>query len=126
MKRLVLDAASFLDWFAPDGSGRALRAQYEAGSLAILAPRSFPADVLGLLARREPWPTEGLQSIAAEIDLVGFELRDPATTDLATWIANGLRPDRAAYPALASTLGLRLATNDPDLARVAAALVDGA
>jgi predicted nucleic acid-binding protein len=122
MRRLVLDARLFLEWFAPEGAGRSMRREYEAGALAVAAPRSLPADVLGLLAGREGWPLERLPEVAAQLDRLAFELHEPTSGSLARWISRGLPPDRAAYPALAADLDLRIATADPELARVASSL----
>jgi predicted nucleic acid-binding protein len=125
VRRLVLDAPLFLAWFEPDGAGQSLRREYEAGSLTVVAPRTFRADVLALLARRDGWPADRLPSVATELDRLRFDLREPATASLATWIARGLGADRAAYPALATDLDLRLATDDPELRRIASSLVIG-
>lgn len=123
MRQIVLDAPLLLTWFAPDGDGRELRREYEAGSLTIVAPRSLPADVLALVARARGSSSRRLAAVADQLDRLGFDLRQPTTASLAAWLAEGLTADRAAYPALAASLDLRLATNDPDLARVAAPLV---
>lgn len=125
MRRLVVDAPLLLSWFSPNGAGRALRAEYEAGDLAIVAPTALPADMLELIARRGHASADRLGRIAMELDRLGFELRPPMTGSLSTWLAKGLPAHRAAYPALAATLDLRLATNDPELARIAAPLVVG-
>lgn len=122
MRRIVIDAPLLLSWFARDGEGRPLRAEYEAGRLAIVAPAALPADIIGLVARRDELPADRLVRIAAELERLGFELRQPAPASVATWVARGLNPDRAAYPALAASLDLNLATNDPELRRVAGPL----
>jgi predicted nucleic acid-binding protein len=123
VRRIVLDAPLLLTWFGSDGGGRDMRRAYEAGSVAVVAPRSLPADVLALLARRDGWSGARLASAAAQLDLLGFDLRQPTATGLATWLARGLPVDRAAYPALAAELELPLATSDPELARIAGPLV---
>lgn len=123
MRRLVIDAPLLLSWFSPNGAGRALRTEYEAGDLAVVAPVGLPADVLELIARRGAASADRLGRIAMELDRLGFELRSPRIGSLSAWLAKGLPANRAAYPALAATLDLRLATNDPELARIAAGLV---
>jgi predicted nucleic acid-binding protein len=125
VRRLVLDARLFLAWFEPEGAGGAMRREYEAGSLTIVAPRTFRADVLALLARRDGWPADRLPSVATQLDLLRFDFGEPTTASLARWIARGLAADRAAYPALAADLDLDLATEDPELRRIATTLVIG-
>ena len=123
MRRVVLDAASLLSWFDADGSGRTTRAEYEAGQLAVVAPRTIVADVLGLLARRPGWDTDRLERVAIELGRIGLELHDPPPADVARYVARGLPADRAAYPALAAARDLRLTTDDPQLTNAAATLI---
>ena len=123
MRQVVLDAPLLLSWFVPDGDGRELRREYEAGTLTIVAPRSLPADLLALVARGGGSSPDLLAAAAEQLDRLGFDLRQPTAGSLAPWIALGLGADRAAYPALAASLDVRLATNDPELARIAAPLL---
>lgn len=119
MKRLVVDAGTLLAWFDAEGSGRAMRAEYEAGELTVVAPRTIIADAIGLLARRPGWTAERLERAATELQRLGLELHDPPVAELARYVARGLPADRAAYAALAASLDLRLATADADLRRAA-------
>ena len=126
MRRVVLDASALLSWFSPDPSGRALRADYEQGLLSVVAPPQLTADALSSLAGS---PKERLLRVAAELDRLGFELREPPIDDLASWLAQGLTARQAGYAALASSLDLPLVTADADLLRgartVARPLADG-
>lgn len=128
MRRIVLDVGLLLSWFGPDADARRVRDEYAAGELAIVAPSGIVGDALALLARRPGWDEQRLQRAAIELTRLGFELGDPAPADLATWIARGLPPDRAAYAALAAGLDLPLATTDADLRRIGSELLgdDGA
>ncbi|HET7686236.1 MAG TPA: hypothetical protein VFM19_07535, partial [Candidatus Limnocylindria bacterium] len=101
---------------------RSLRTEYEAGPLAVVGPRGLVADVLGTLAGRGV-PEETLPRIGAELQRIGLQLQDPSMEALATWLAKGLAPGRAPYPALAASLEVPLVTDDPDLRRVAATVV---
>lgn len=123
MRRVVIDAPTLLSWFDAGGEGRELRMEYEAGTLVVVAPRTIVADALALLARRPHWSVERLHRAALELGRLGFELRDPPSSELARYLAAGLPADRAAYAALAAGLDLRLATSDPALAEAAAPLL---
>jgi predicted nucleic acid-binding protein len=123
MRRVVLDAGALLTWFEPDGAHRAVRAEYEAGTLSVIGPRHLVGDTLGALASREGLPAERLARVGAELHRLGLQLQDPPVSELATWLAKGLPADRAAYPALASSLEVPLVTDDPELRRAAAGLL---
>ncbi len=120
MKRLVADATALARWFGGDSP---LRAEYEAGSLIVVGPTHLPHDLLGELVARSGADADIASRLAREIAQLRFELRDPPTAELATWIARGVDPRRAAYAALASDLDLRLATADPVLRETAATLL---
>lgn len=123
MKRVVLDAGTLLSWFAPDGAHRALRTDYEAGTLAIIGPRHLVADALGAVASREDVPADRLARVGAELHRLGLQLQDPPTSELVPWLTKGLPAHRAAYPALAASLEVPLVTDDPELRRVASGLL---
>jgi predicted nucleic acid-binding protein len=125
MRRLVIDAGTLLSWFDAGGEGRSMRAEYEAGQLTVVAPRTIVADALGQLAQGPGWTGERLERAATELQRLGLELHDPPVAELASWVAKGLAADRAAYPALAESLDLRLATDDAALRQVAAPLIRG-
>ncbi len=117
MRRIVLDASALLTWFASDNSGKGLRAEYEEGLLGVVAPHGLIADVLAELAIPRSWPADRLVRVAAELDRLGFELREAPIGELASWLARGLLPKHAPYAALASSLDLPLMTADPELLR---------
>jgi predicted nucleic acid-binding protein len=123
MRRVVVDPGVVLSWFGPDGAHRPMRADYEAGTLTVIGPRHLVADALGALAARERFPAERLARIAAELHRLGLQLQDPPMAELATWLAKGLPAHKAAYPALASNLDVPLVTDDPELRRVAAGVL---
>ncbi|HSK92447.1 MAG TPA: hypothetical protein VLA76_00145 [Candidatus Angelobacter sp.] len=111
----MADAATLADWFTTDAAP--LRAEYEAGTLRLVEPRSVAADLVAELATRIEAAPETLSAVADEIDRLGFDLRDPATRDVARWVAGGLDPRRAAYAAVAEAHDLTLATDDAELRR---------
>lgn len=115
-RRLVADAATLADWFTTDAAP--LRAEYEAGSLRLVEPPSFAADLLAELAARTEATPETLAAMADEIDRLGFEVRDPATRDVARWVARGLDPRRATYAAVAEADDLALVSSDDTLHQV--------
>ena len=116
----MIDASAFVGWFGADAPGRKLRDEYERGNLAIITPRVFALTVLEMAARRSGWDPDRLRRLGAEIERVGFEVRDPPPSELAAWLARGLSGRDAAHAALASAFDLRLVTADPDLLRAAA------
>jgi len=129
MRRIVLDASALLTWFASDNSGKELRAEYEEGLLGVVAPHGLIADVLAELAIARSWPADRLVRVAAELDRLGIEFREPQLEELAAWLGRGLDPKHASYAALASTLDRPLITADPELLRrapsVARSITDG-
>ena len=114
MKRLVVDAGVVASWFRPDGAGRHLREEYEAGTLTLVGPPGLPDDIL---AHLPSIAEDRLARIGSELRRLGFDLQRPATADLAHWVSRGLPPHRAAYAALASQLDLTLATDDAEMLR---------
>jgi predicted nucleic acid-binding protein len=123
MRRVVLDAGVVLAWFDPQSRHRALRAEYEAGTLSVIAPADLVASAMDQVARRTEWPEERLARIGGEISRLGFQLQAPPLQDLAHWLEKGLNPSSAACAALAARLEAPLVTDDPDLRRAAAGLL---
>jgi predicted nucleic acid-binding protein len=120
MRRVVVDSAIVLGWFTgATGPARSLRTEYEHGTLTIVAPRSLPIEMLDATAEGTGWPADRLAALAADLDRLGFELRDPPGSEMAAWLARGLSGADAAYAALASALDIPLVTTDPELLRTA-------
>jgi predicted nucleic acid-binding protein len=118
MRRVVADSAIVLGWFTTaTGPARSLRAEYEQGTLTIVAPRSLPIEILEAVAEATGWPADRLAALATELSRLGLELRDPPGAELAAWLARGLSGADAAYAALASGLDIPLLTTDPELLR---------
>ncbi|HEX7171346.1 MAG TPA: PIN domain-containing protein [Candidatus Limnocylindria bacterium] len=123
MRRIVADAGVVLGWFEPDGEHRALRAEYEAGALTVIAPESLVSDAMARLVRRGGWTDDRLAAVAGELSRLGFQLQTPPLQDLAHWMAKGLSPSGAACAALAARLEVPLVTDDADLRRAASGLL---
>ena len=123
MRRIVIDDGTLLSWFDTAAAGRSMRAEYEAGQLTVVAPRTIVADAIGRLAQRPGWTGERLERAAAELQRLRLELQDPPVAELARYVARGLPADRAAYAALAAELDLRLVTADSRLRDTAAPLI---
>ena len=123
MKRVVVDSAIVLGWFTgAQGPTRSLRTEYEQGTLVLVGPRSLTSEILEATARSTGWPPDRLATVAAELERIGLELRDPPASELAAWLSRGLNGSAAAYAALASSLELPLVTLDDELLRTAAAV----
>ena len=112
MKRVVLHPSAFVDWLG----GSELRADFEAGQLAVVVPTWFVADTMGLLAT-SGWPKDRIERAAAEVRRLGFQLTEPPDSELAMWLVRGLPASVAGYAALASWLDIPIAVTDPDLKR---------
>ena len=126
MRRVILDSTALLTWFDRTDSPSRLRSEYEDGLLGVVAPRELTTQLLGLLAATRAMPADVLARIAAEIDRLGFETREPPVDEIAAWLERGLTAAHAPYAALASTLDLPLVTADPDLLRRAASVARSA
>jgi len=113
----VLDASVVLKWFRGEGerhlaSARSLRAEFEAGGLAVLAPPSLRLEMVNVAARRWGWGEEALEALAAALEQLGFEFAEPELSRIARWAGRGLTAYDAAYVALAEAEAIRLITDD--------------
>ena len=115
MRRAVLDPSALLTWFDRGDAPGPTRLEYEQGLLGVVAPRELATHVLGALTTTGEWQPDQLVRIAAELDRLGFELRDPPLDEVAGWLARGLSTSQAPYAALASSLDLPLMTADPEM-----------
>ena len=73
--------------------------------------------ILAALTASDEWLADSLVRVAAEVDRLEFALHEPPIDAVAAWMARGLTADQAGNAALASTLDLRLITDDPELLR---------
>jgi len=120
MRRIVIDPSGLLTWFDGAAGGRSLRSEYEQGLLGVISHRDLTAHTLDALAASRQLPTDHLVRVAAEVDRLGFELREPSVVELSSWLERGLSVDQAGYAALATSLDLRLVTADQMMLRIAA------
>jgi predicted nucleic acid-binding protein len=126
---VVLDASVVIKWWRADGEGhvdeaRGLRAEFEAGDLAVVAPRLLFIEILNAFGRRWRWAEPELVALAEALGSLGIEVEDPDLASVAVWTARGLTAYDASYVALAESRGLDLVTDDaailttvPNLAR---------
>jgi predicted nucleic acid-binding protein len=120
MRELLLDASVVMRWFRTDGernvdAARALRAEYESGALRVVAPRLLRLELLSLAGGALGLTGRNLERVAAALDAIGFDYRDPPLGEVASWIGRGLTAHDATYAAVASSADLRLVTDDPRL-----------
>jgi predicted nucleic acid-binding protein len=113
----VLDASVVLKWFRDAGernvaAARSLRAAFEAGELLVYAPPLLRLEILNVAGRRWGWAERELVELAAALEELGFELREPELGRVARWTAQGLTAYDAAYVAVADAEAVRLVTDD--------------
>jgi len=113
----VLDASVVLKWFRAEdernlAAARSLRAAFEAGKLLVYAPSLLRLEIVNVAGRRWRWGEAALVELAAALDELGFELREPELDRVARWTAHGLTAYDAAYVALADAEAIRLVTDD--------------
>jgi predicted nucleic acid-binding protein len=130
---VVLDASVVLKWFRAEGErhldpARSLRARFEAGRLAVLAPPLLRLEIVNVAGRRWQWGESALVELAVALDELGFEFEEPKLPRVAAWTARGLTAYDAAYVALAETRATPLITDDDLVVAlavdIATALVD--
>ena len=133
MTEVVLDASVVLKWFRAEGErhldpARSLRARFEAGRLAVLAPPLLRLEIVNVAGRRWQWGESALVELAVALDELGFEFEEPELPRVAAWTARGLTAYDAAYVALAETRVTPLITDDALVVAlavdIATALVD--
>jgi predicted nucleic acid-binding protein len=127
MTEAVLDASVVLKWFRSDGErhverARAIRASFEAGELIVFAPPLLHLEIINVAGRRWRWPESALVDLATALEDLGFDLREPELTRVATWTAKGLTAYDAVYVALAEGAGVSLITDDDPIVAVAAGI----
>jgi predicted nucleic acid-binding protein len=113
----VLDASVILKWFRGEGernsaAARSLRAAFEAGELLVFAPPLLRLEIVNVAGRRWRWAEGALLELAAALDELGFELREPELARVARWTAHGLTAYDAAYVAVAEVETISLVTDD--------------
>jgi predicted nucleic acid-binding protein len=80
--------------------------------LAVFAPSLLGLEIVNVAGRRWRWGEPALVELAAALDELGFELRDPELSRVARWTAHGLTAYDAAYVALADAEAIQLVTDD--------------
>jgi predicted nucleic acid-binding protein len=123
----VLDASVVLKWFREHGEAhvaqaRSLRRAFEAGELVVIAPRLLQLEIVNVAGRRWQWDEQALLDLAASLEALGFELRQPALSGIARWTARGLTAYDATYVALAEAEATPLITDDRMILDVAAGI----
>lgn len=124
MNDLVLDASVLFKWFSPrkergGEEARRLRTQYEEGGLTIVVPSLIFFELLNVAGRRWDWDEEGLAGLAAALDELGFDVREPELSSVAVWVARGLTAYDAAYVSLAEQNEIELVSDDSEILMVA-------
>jgi predicted nucleic acid-binding protein len=121
---VVLDTSVVVKWFRADGErhldpARSLRATFEAGQLAVLAPPLLRLEIVNVAGRRWHWDDRALVELAGALGELGFEFEEPELERVASWTARGLTAYDAAYVALAEARSTTLITDDDLVVAVA-------
>jgi predicted nucleic acid-binding protein len=127
MRKLVLDASVLLKWFggvdeAGVAAARELRAAFEGGELVVVAPPFLNLEIVNVAGRRWGWPADQLADLAAALQDLPLELRDPSLSAVAMWVATGLTAYDAVYVALAESEQVPLITADDRVLSLAPAV----
>ena len=117
MTEVVLDASVVLKWFRSESernlaAARSLRSAFEAGELLVFAPPLLRLEIVNVAGRRWGWAEESLVELAAALDALGLDLREPELGSVARWTAHGLTAYDGAYVALAEAEAVTLVTDD--------------
>lgn len=117
MTELVLDASVVLKWFSPQSEPRSakahrLREQYRDGAFVATVPSLLFLELLNVAGRAWGWTEAALIDLAASLEELALEVREPDLTAVAAWTARGLTACDAAYVALAEGRGVPLITDD--------------
>lgn len=123
MREAVLDASVVLKWFHRGGevhaeAAGALRGDFEAGELKVIAPPLLWLEIINVAARRWGWDSSQLEALAASLSELGFELVEPEPEAIARWAGRGL----TAYVAVAEETGAPVITDDAQICRLAKGL----
>ena len=123
MRDVVLDATVVTPWFDPkrpaEDPARKVRAEFEAGALAVTVPSLLLLEVVNVAGRQWRWGEGALTELATALAEIGFEVADPALTSVAAWVTRGLTAYDAAYVALAEARAVPLLTTDREILAVA-------
>ena len=106
-----------------DGSAEAaagsLRAEFEAGKIAIVVPGLLAIELLNIASRQWHWNEDRLAYLVDQLEDTRFDVREPPLHRVAHWTALGLTAYDATYVALAEERGIPLITNDREILALA-------
>jgi predicted nucleic acid-binding protein len=102
----------------------ALRGDFEAGELRVIAPPLLWLEIINVAARRWRWDSSQLEALAASLSELGFELVEPEPEAVARWAGRGLTAYDAAYVAVAEETGAPVITDDGQIWQLATELAE--
>ena len=130
MSDVVLDASVVLKWFGRRGEQHEtqaleVRSAYDAGALTVLTPPLLALEIVNVAGRRWRSDESLLIDLAADVEALGFEVREARLEGIARWTARGLSAYDSAYVALAEETGAKLVTDDTRVLSLASGVTIG-
>ncbi|MPZ13582.1 MAG: PIN domain-containing protein [Chloroflexi bacterium] len=127
MSEVVLDASVLLKWFRTEGeehvqAALGLYSRFSAGGLVVVVPQLLFLELLNAAARRWGWDVDRLERFAADLELLGLEVRQPSLVRVALWCGRGLTAYDACYVALAEERQTVVVTGDERMIALAGGL----
>lgn len=127
MSEVVLDASVLAKWFRTKGeqhlqAALGLYSQFSRGELLVLVPPLLFLELLNAAARRWGWDGPRLERFAADLTLLGLEVRQPSLARIAHWCGRGLTAYDACYVALAEERQTVVVSDDERILAVAGGL----
>lgn len=127
MSEVVLDASVLVKWFRTEGEAHVqaalgLYSRFSRGDLVVVVPQLIFLELLNAAARRWGWEVQQLERFAADLELLGLDVRQSPLARIAHWCGRGLTAYDACYVALAETRRTVVVTDDERILAVAGGL----
>ena len=102
-----------------DPAAASIRAEFEAGKVAIVVPGLLAIELLNVAARQWHWNEARLAYLVDQLEDTRFDVSEPPLHRVAHWTALGLTAYDATYVALAEERRVPLITADREILAIA-------